>query len=167
MPQRCMRIPLPPSWSWAVSEPSAFGCGGEASHLPHHSRGGVEHRLWGRSELSQCVSGADLREGEAVGVTDSCGEPFAPPDWRKHSRGHLDMPADGVWPAADVLTERRAEASQTGRPQFAVGAEAERVVAEASPASVLGRTCLDSGRIARAVDVHASVESHGGEFASL
>lgn len=49
------------------------------------------------------VSIAELRDGEAVRVTDYWGEPFTPPTWRKALARRLDMPAGGRWPAADAL----------------------------------------------------------------
>jgi hypothetical protein len=57
----------------------------------------------GRARIGENVSIAELRDGKAVRVTEYWGEPFVPPDWRQPLAEHLDMPRDGVWPAADLL----------------------------------------------------------------
>ena len=51
------------------------------------------------------VSIAELHDGQAIRVTDYWGEPFTPPQWREALAGRLDMPRDGVWPAADLLQD--------------------------------------------------------------
>jgi len=49
------------------------------------------------------VSIAELRDGKAIRVTDYWGAPFTPPGWRQTLAERLEMPRDGVWPAADTL----------------------------------------------------------------
>jgi hypothetical protein len=58
---------------------------------------------YGDGRVYRNVSIAELREGEAIRVTDYWGEPFAQPGWRAALAKRLDMPRDGVWPAADTL----------------------------------------------------------------
>ena len=36
-------------------------------------------------------------------VTDYWGEPFEAPDWRGSLADGLDMPSEGIWPAAEDL----------------------------------------------------------------
>jgi hypothetical protein len=58
---------------------------------------------YGDGRVYRNVTVADLRDGEAIRVTDYWGEPFEPPAWRKPLADRLEMPPDGVWPAVDVL----------------------------------------------------------------
>ncbi|HSD23439.1 MAG TPA: hypothetical protein VLB79_03845 [Solirubrobacterales bacterium] len=58
---------------------------------------------YGDGRVYRNVSVADLRDGEAVRVTDYWGEPFEPPAWRESLADELDMPPDGAWPAAEAL----------------------------------------------------------------
>jgi hypothetical protein len=58
---------------------------------------------YGDGRVYHNVSIAELRDGKAIRVTDYWGEPFTPPGWREALAGRLDMPRDGVWPAADTL----------------------------------------------------------------
>ena len=58
---------------------------------------------YGDGRLYRNVSIAELRNGEAVRVTDYWGEPFAPPDWRGELAERLEMPPAGPWPSADRL----------------------------------------------------------------
>jgi hypothetical protein len=60
---------------------------------------------YGDGRVYRNVSIAELRGGKAVRVTDYWGEPFTPPAWRRPLAERLDMPRDGVWPAADALTQ--------------------------------------------------------------
>ena len=58
---------------------------------------------YGDGRVYRNVSIAELHDGKAVRVTDYWGEPFVPPAWRQALAERLDMPPDGVWPAADLL----------------------------------------------------------------
>jgi len=58
---------------------------------------------YGDGRVYRNVSIAELYDGKAVRVTDYWGEPFTPPAWRETLATRLDMPRDGVWPAADHL----------------------------------------------------------------
>jgi hypothetical protein len=58
---------------------------------------------YGDGRVYRNVSIAELDDGQAVRVTDYWGEPFTPPAWRETLATRLDMPGDGVWPAADHL----------------------------------------------------------------
>ena len=58
---------------------------------------------YGDGRVYRNVTVADLRDGEAIRVTDYWGEPFDAPAWRESLAEHLEMPADGVWPAAELL----------------------------------------------------------------
>ncbi|MFJ8438796.1 nuclear transport factor 2-like protein [Kitasatospora griseola] len=53
---------------------------------------------YGDGRLYRNVSIAELRDGEAVRVTDYWGEPTTTPQWRLPLTERLDMPADGIWP---------------------------------------------------------------------
>jgi ketosteroid isomerase-like protein len=75
---------------------------------------GTRHRLgdtlvvewstdYGDGRVYRNVSVAELRDGQAVRVTDYWGEPFEPPAWRKPLADELEMPAGGIWPAANAL----------------------------------------------------------------
>ena len=52
---------------------------------------------YGDGRLYRNVSIAELRNGEAISVTDYWGEPSATPEWRRGLTGRLDMHADGIW----------------------------------------------------------------------
>ena len=58
---------------------------------------------YGDGRVYRNVSIAELHDGKAIRVTDYWGEPFTPPQWREALSTPLDMPRDGVWPAADLL----------------------------------------------------------------
>ena len=58
---------------------------------------------YGDGRVYRNVSVAELRDGEAVRVTDYWGEPFEPPAWREELADSLEMPADGAWPPAEGL----------------------------------------------------------------
>ena len=58
---------------------------------------------YGDGRVYRNVSIAELHDGQAIRVTDYWGEPFTPPRWREALAERLDMPRDGVWPAADLL----------------------------------------------------------------
>lgn len=58
---------------------------------------------YGDGRVYRNVSIAELRDGEAIRVTDYWGEPFTPPVWRDALADRLHMPRSGVWPAADAL----------------------------------------------------------------
>ena len=73
----------------------ARGLAGGGPAVPLAPAGGTEGGGLGTS--------AELRDGQAIRVTDYWGEPFTPPGWRKALATRLDMPRDGVWPAADLL----------------------------------------------------------------
>ena len=60
---------------------------------------------YGDGRVYRNVSIAELHDGKAYRVTDYWGEPFTPPQWRETLAGRLDMPGDGVWPAADLLQD--------------------------------------------------------------
>jgi SnoaL-like domain len=55
---------------------------------------------YGDGRVYRNVSIAELRDGQAIRVTDYWGEPFTPPGWRQALAIRLDMPRDGVWPAS-------------------------------------------------------------------
>lgn len=58
---------------------------------------------YGDGRVFRNVSIAEVRNGQAVRVTDYWGEPFAPPAWRAALTDALDMPSDGTWPGVDTL----------------------------------------------------------------
>ncbi len=58
---------------------------------------------YGDGRVFRNVSIAEVRNGEAVRVTDYWGEPFTPPAWRGSLTDALDMPSDGIWPGVDTL----------------------------------------------------------------
>jgi len=60
---------------------------------------------YGDGRVYRNVSIAELSDGKAIRVTDYWGEPFTPPAWREALARHLDMPRDGVWPAAEALED--------------------------------------------------------------
>src|SRR5262245_17098907 len=59
---------------------------------------------YGDGRVYRNVTIAELQDGKAVRVTDYWGEPFTPPSWRQALAERLEMPREGVWPAADTLT---------------------------------------------------------------
>ena len=59
---------------------------------------------YGDGRLYRNVTIGDLEDGEVVRVTDYWGEPTATPEWRQGMTGRLDMPVDGIWPAAAQLS---------------------------------------------------------------
>ncbi|HEX4395191.1 MAG TPA: hypothetical protein VH084_27220, partial [Mycobacterium sp.] len=59
---------------------------------------------YGDGRLYRNVSIAELRNGEAITVTDYWGEPTATPEWRLPLTARLDMPADGIWKDAQHLS---------------------------------------------------------------
>ena len=60
---------------------------------------------YGDGRLYRNVSIAELRNGEAVRVTDYWGEPFTPPEWRGGLAEKLEMPHAGAWPSGEALKE--------------------------------------------------------------
>lgn len=59
---------------------------------------------YGDGRLYPNVTIGELENGEVVRITDYYwGEPTANPDWRQGMTGRLDMPVDGIWPAAEQL----------------------------------------------------------------
>jgi hypothetical protein len=58
---------------------------------------------YGDGRIYRNVSIAEVREGEALRVTDYWAEPFPAPEWRRALVERLEMPAGGVWPMADEL----------------------------------------------------------------
>jgi hypothetical protein len=58
---------------------------------------------YGDGRVYRNVSVAELRNGEAIRVTDYWGEPFEPPAWREELADPLEMPAGGSWPPAEDL----------------------------------------------------------------
>jgi hypothetical protein len=58
---------------------------------------------YGDGRVYRNVTVAELRDGEAVRVTDYWGQPFEAPPWRESLADGLDMPPQGVWPAAAAL----------------------------------------------------------------
>jgi hypothetical protein len=64
---------------------------------------------YGDGRVYRNVTVAELRDGEAIRVTDYWGEPFEPPAWRESFADELEMPPNGAWPAADAL-----QGDQTG-----------------------------------------------------
>jgi hypothetical protein len=59
---------------------------------------------YGDDQLYRNVTIGELKNGEAVRVTDYWGEPTATPEWRAPMTDRLDMPADGTWPANTQLS---------------------------------------------------------------
>jgi hypothetical protein len=59
---------------------------------------------YGDGRIYRNVTVAELRNGQAVRVTDYWGEPFNPPTWRESLADLLDMPSDGTWPSVEQLT---------------------------------------------------------------
>jgi hypothetical protein len=59
---------------------------------------------YGDGRLYRNVTIGELRDGEAVRVTDYWGEPTATPEWRQSVTERLDMPGNGIWPDADHLS---------------------------------------------------------------
>jgi hypothetical protein len=53
---------------------------------------------YGDGRVYRNVTVAELRDGQAVKVTDYRGEPFSPPPWREVLADPIDMPSDGTWP---------------------------------------------------------------------
>ncbi len=58
---------------------------------------------YGDGRLYRNVTIGELEDGEVVRVTDYWGEPTATPAWRQGMTARLDMPVDGIWPAAAQL----------------------------------------------------------------
>jgi hypothetical protein len=58
---------------------------------------------YGDDRLYRNVTIAELRDGQAVRVTDYWGAPFATPEWRLPLTARLDMPGDGIWKDKDHL----------------------------------------------------------------
>jgi hypothetical protein len=59
---------------------------------------------YGDGAIYRNVTIAELRDGEAVRVTDYWGKPFDTPEWRKYTTERLQMPPAGRWPSADQLS---------------------------------------------------------------
>src|SRR3954469_6266806 len=58
---------------------------------------------YGDGRVYRNVTVAELRDGQAIRVTDYWGEPFETPGWRTSLAARLEMPADGRWSAATAL----------------------------------------------------------------
>jgi hypothetical protein len=58
---------------------------------------------YGDGRVYRNVTVADMRDGQAIRVTDYWGEPFEAPAWRKSLADALEMPHHGVWPAVEAL----------------------------------------------------------------
>ena len=58
---------------------------------------------YGDGRLYRNVTIGELRDGQAVRVTDYWGEPTETPEWRRPLTDELDMPGDGIWPDAEHL----------------------------------------------------------------
>src|SRR5882757_5541029 len=58
---------------------------------------------YGDGRLYRNVTIGELEHGEVVRITDYWGEPTTTPAWRGGMTDRLDMPADGIWPAASQL----------------------------------------------------------------
>ena len=58
---------------------------------------------YGDGRAYRNVTVAELRDGQAVKVTDYWGQPFSPPPWRGPLSDRLDMPSDGTWPSVENL----------------------------------------------------------------
>lgn len=58
---------------------------------------------YGDGRVYRNVTVAELRDGEAVRVTDYWGEPFEAPAWRTPLAVRLEMPPHARWPAAFAL----------------------------------------------------------------
>jgi hypothetical protein len=67
---------------------------------------------YGDGRVYRNVTVADLRNGQAIRVTDYWGEPFEAPDWRGSLADGLDMPSGGIWPAAEDLEGDSAPSSE-------------------------------------------------------
>jgi hypothetical protein len=59
---------------------------------------------YGDGAIYRNVTIAELKDGEAVRVTDYWGKPFDTPEWRKDLTDRLEMPPTGRWPPADQLS---------------------------------------------------------------
>ncbi|WP_328414932.1 hypothetical protein OG470_21730 [Micromonospora sp. NBC_00389] len=59
---------------------------------------------YGDGRIYRNVSIAELRNGEAIRVTDYWGEPFTAPEWRQALGEKLDLRGSDVWPTSDDLT---------------------------------------------------------------
>ena len=58
---------------------------------------------YGDGRVYRNVTVAELRNGQAVKVTDYWGEPFTPPPWREPLADRLEMPSSGTWPSVEKL----------------------------------------------------------------
>jgi hypothetical protein len=58
---------------------------------------------YGDGRLFRNVTIAELRNGQAVRITDYWGEPAVTPQWRLPLTDRLDMPGDGVWKDSEHL----------------------------------------------------------------
>jgi hypothetical protein len=61
--------------------------------------------IYGDDRGYRNVSIAELKDGQAIRVTDYWGESFTPPAWRQALAEPLDMSHNGVWPAVATLTQ--------------------------------------------------------------
>lgn len=61
---------------------------------------------YGDGAIFRNVTLAEIRDGEAVRVTDYWGGPFETPEWRAGVTDRLEMPPGGRWPAAEELEHR-------------------------------------------------------------
>ena len=58
---------------------------------------------YGDGAIFRNVTIAEIKNGEAVSVTDYWGKPFETPSWRESMTDRLDMPSAGRWPSHDGL----------------------------------------------------------------
>jgi hypothetical protein len=58
---------------------------------------------YGDGRLYRNVSIAELKNGQAIKITDYWGEPATTPQWRLPLTEPLDMPGDGIWKDAEHL----------------------------------------------------------------
>jgi hypothetical protein len=66
---------------------------------------GPRRRLLGDGRLYRNVTIGEMRNGEAIRVTDYWGEPVATPEWRRELTDRLEMPGDlDIWPDDEDLS---------------------------------------------------------------
>ena len=59
---------------------------------------------YGDGAIYRNLTIAEIRDSEAVRVTDYWGKPFDTPEWRADMTDRLDMSPTGRWPSADRLS---------------------------------------------------------------
>ena len=58
---------------------------------------------YGDGRLYRNVTIGEMKDGQAIRVTDYWGEPVTTPEWRQPLTSRLDMPGDGIWPDNEHL----------------------------------------------------------------